>query len=68
MLPAAVESGKWFFVQQHSKSMFVSDAFHHVHQEEVVVDGDIELLEHWCAFELIGRNLIVPGLQRDAQL
>ena len=48
--------------------MSFRDPLHDVHDELVVVDGDVRLFIDRGALVLVGCHLVVAGLERDAEL
>ena len=47
---------------------FLATRLERRHQQLLVVGGDVGALEHRRDLELAGRDLVVPGLGRDAEL
>ena len=67
MFAAAVDAAIGLFVEQDGKVMLAGNAFHQVHDQLVVVVGQVDVLEDRCQFELVGRHFVVTGLDGDAQ-
>ena len=55
-------------MEEHLESVLLGDGLHEGHKDEVVVDGEVGLLEHGCNLELVGCDLVVPGLDGDSEL
>ena len=53
-------------MEQHAETMFASHALHDGHEQHVVVNGEVGLLEDRRQFELVWCDLVVAGLARDA--
>ena len=53
-------------MEQNAETMFAGNTLHDRHQQHVVVDGQIGLLEDGRQFELVGGYLVVTGLYGDA--
>ena len=67
VLAAAVDAREGFFVQEADEAVAVGHVAQRLHDEHVVVDGEVELLEHRRELELRGGHLVVAGLGGDAQ-
>ena len=67
VLAAAVDAGKGLFVEQTDEVMPRRDLVQQVHDEHVVVGGDIGVLVDGRDLELTGGHFIMPGLGRDAE-
>ena len=67
MLAAAVDPGKGFFVQQTEEAVLFRRVAKNIHDQHVVVGGDVGFLVQRSQFELAGSHFVVPGLRRDAQ-
>ena len=68
VLARTVDPGKRLLVKQELEPVAVGHPLHRLHDQHVVVGGDVGVLEQRGQFVLTGRDLIVPGLDRDAQL
>ena len=68
VLSAAVDALEGFLVENHLQVVFLGHLLHHNHQQHVLVYSRGDLREHRRTLKLIGRHLIVAGLQRNAQL
>ena len=55
-------------MQQADKAVLVGELLHHLHRQQVVVDGDIGGVIDGGQLMLAGGNLVVLGLGGDAQL
>ena len=67
MFARTVDAGKGFFVQQYFKVVFVCCSFHQVHEQQVVVIGQVGFLEIRCKFKLVRRHFVVECFGRDAE-
>src|SRR4030095_6203253 len=61
----SVDTGKWFLMQQHPKFVSACHAIHHIHQQQVVINRNTHLFEHWRAFELRWGNLVMACAKRN---
>ena len=67
MLPRSVNSFEWFFVEKNSEIVPTGNFSHYRHQQQIVIVGQIGLFKNRGNFELIGRNFIMTGFNRDTQ-
>ena len=67
-LPEPLMPGERLLVEQALHAVLLGDALEHRHQQLLVVGGDVGALEHRGDLELPGRDLVVAGLGRDAEL
>ncbi len=68
VLAGTVHAGERLFVQQADKTVLVGHVAEHFHNHHVVVAGEVHFLEHRGEFELRGRDFVVTGLRRNAEL
>ena len=68
MFSRTVDAVEGFLVKQHTEAMIAGHTFHQRHQEHVMVNGEVTLLEDRSKLELIGGNLVVTGLTGDGEL
>ena len=68
MLAGAVDALKGLLVLQADQTVLGSDLLHHLHGQQVVVDGNIGGVEDGGQLMLAGSNLVVLGLGGNAQL
>ena len=68
VLARAVDAGERLLVQQELQAVAVGHALHGLHDQHVVVGGDVGVLERDGQLVLRRRDLVVPGLDRDAEL
>ena len=68
MLSRTIDAIKRFLVEQHLKAVLVGHALHEAHEQHVMVDSQIGLLEDRGTLKLVGGHLVVAGLNGDAQL
>ena len=55
-------------MQQDTEAMLAGDLPHQGHDQQVVVVGQVTLLEDRSQLELVGGNLVVTSLHRNTQL
>ena len=67
MLTASVDAFERLFMEQARETMAVSYLLHHLHDELVVVNGNIDGLKYRSKFMLSRCNLVVLSLCRDAE-
>ena len=67
VLAGAVHAVERLFVEQYHETVLAGDAVHQVHDELVLVIGEVGLAEDGRQLELVGRHLVMTGLDRDAQ-
>ena len=67
VLSRTVDTVEGLLVQQHNETVLARDLVHHVHYHLVLVVGEVALPEDWSKFELVGSDLVVPGLQGNAE-
>ena len=67
VLAGAVHAGEGLFVQEAHEAVALGGLAQHLHDEHVVVDGEVELLEDRGELELRGRDLVVARLGWDAE-
>jgi hypothetical protein len=67
VLARAVDAGERLLVQDHLQAVLRRDAAHGLHDQHLVVAGDVRRLEHGGELELAGRDLVVARLDRHAQ-
>ena len=67
-LPDPLTPGERLLVEQALHAVLLGDRLEGRHQQLLVVGGDVGPLEHRGDLELAGRDLVVPGLGRDAEL
>ena len=65
---AAVDALERLLVLQADQAVLVGDLLHHLHRQQVVIDGDVGGVVDGGQLMLTGGNLIVLGLGGDAQL
>ena len=67
-LPEPLTPGERLLVEQALHAVLLGDRLEGRHQQLLVVGGHVGPLEHRRDLELAGRDLVVPGLGRDAEL
>ena len=68
VLAAAVDASERLLVEQATEAMVAGHFLHQGHEEHIVVNGQVGLLEDGSQLKLVGCHLVVTGLARDAQL
>ena len=54
-------------MEQGTETVFAGHLLHERHEEHVVVNGKVCLLEDWSKLKLVWRNLVVTSLARNAE-
>ena len=67
MLTGTVHTVEGLLVQEHYETVLAGDAVHQVHDNLVLVVGQVGLAIDGRQFKLVGRHLVVAGLERNAQ-
>ena len=68
VLAGAVDAGEGLLVQEADEAVAARDAFQHLHHQLLVVGADVRVLEHRGDLVLVRGDLVVAGLDRDAEL
>ncbi len=68
VLAGAVDAGEGLLVQEADEAVAPGDAFQGLHQQLLVVGADVGVLEDRRDLVLRRRDLVVAGLDRDAEL
>ncbi len=68
VLAAAIDACEGFFVEEHLELMLFGYFFHHFHQQQVVVYGQVTFFKSRSTFKLAGCYFIVAGTNGNAQL
>ena len=68
MLPGSVDACEGLLVEEHFESVPLRGGLHQGHELQVVVDGQVGLLEDGGDLELVRSDLVVPGLDGDPEL
>ena len=68
VLAAAVHAFKGLLMLQADQTILGGDLLHHLHGQQVVVDGHVGGIEDGSKLMLAGSNLVVLGLSGHAQL
>ena len=68
MLAAAVDALKRLLMLQADQTVLGSNLLHHLHRQQVVVDGNVGGVEDGSQLMLTGSNFVVLGLGGNAQL
>ena len=58
VLARAVDACERLLVEQHAEAMTACHLLHERHEEHVMVDGDVGLLEDWRQLELVGSSSV----------
>ena len=67
VLAGTIQAGKRLLVEEHPEVVALCHALQQVHEEQVVVVGQVGLLKYGRHLELVRRHLVVAGGDRDAQ-
>ena len=67
VLARAVDAVEGFLVEKHTEAVVAGHALHERHEQHVVVDGQVALLEDRGQLKLVGCHLVVACLARDGQ-
>ena len=68
VLTRAVDTLERLLVQQHAEVVTAGYLVHDGHQQLVVIVREVYLLIYGCHLELVGRNLVVTGLEGYSEL
>ena len=68
VLAAAVDAFEGLLMLQADEAVLGGQLLHHLHRQQVVVDGDVGGIEDGGQLMLAGGHLVVLGLGGDAQL
>ena len=68
VLTRTVDACEGLLVQQHAEAMMAGDALHELHEQHIMVDGEVALLVDGCQLELVRCHLVVTRLHGNAQL
>ena len=63
----AVDACERLFVQQSAEAMLAGHALHERHEQHVVVNGEVRVLEDRSHLELVGSYLVMTRLHGDAE-
>ena len=66
VLAGAVHAGERLLVHQAGEAVLRRHPPQHLHRHHLVIGGDVGVLEDRRDFELAGRDLVVPRLERHA--
>ena len=68
MLTGTVDACEWLLMEKYAETVMASHLLHQAHQEHVVVNGKVGLLEDRCQLKLVWCYLVVTGLARNTEL
>ena len=68
MFAASVNASEWFLVEEADKAMFLSDLLHRLHDDVVVVGGNVAGKEDGGKLMLGWSDFVVLGLGKNAKL
>ena len=68
VLAGAVDAGERLLVQQADEPVLAGDVLHHLHRQLLVVGADVRVLEDRRDLVLARGDLVVAGLDRNAEL
>src|SRR5437868_3300332 len=67
VLTTSIDTGKWFFMQQHFQSMTLRHSLHDIHQQGIVVNCEVDLFKYRGALKLCRCNFIMPRADGNAE-
>ena len=67
MLTTTIDSIEWLFVKQNTETMIASHTLHERHEQHVMVDSQITLLEDRSQLKLIWCHLIMTSFARNSK-
>ena len=67
VLARTVDAVERLFVEKHAEVMTLCNLAHDAHQQQVVVVGEVGLLEDGSQLELVGSHLVMAGVGGDAE-
>ena len=68
VLTGTVDACEWLLMEKYAETVMASHLLHQTHQEHVVVNGKVGLLEDRCQLKLVWCYLVVTGLARNTEL
>ena len=68
VLTGTVDACKWLLMEKYAETVMASHLLHQAHQEHVVVNGKVGLLEDRCQLKLVWCHLVMAGLARNTEL
>ena len=68
MFTASIDASEWFLVEKADKAMFLSDLLHGLHDDVVVVGGNVGSKEDGGKLMLSWSDFVMLGLGEDAKL
>ena len=68
VLTGTVDACEWLLMEKYAETVMASYLLHQAHQEHVVVNGKVGLLEDRCQLKLVWCYLVVTGLARNTEL
>ena len=68
VLARSVDALKWLFMKENSESVVACHATHEVHDEHVVVYGEVAFFKYWSQLKLVWRHFVVSCLYRYSKL
>ena len=68
VLARTVYACERLLMKQHAEAVATCHLLHERHEQHVMVNGNVHLLEDRSQLELVGRNLVVTGLAGNAKL
>ena len=67
VLTRTVDACEWLLVKEHAETVLMGHTLHQTHQEHVMVNGKIALLEDRRQLKLVRSHLIMAGLTRNTE-
>ena len=68
MLARTVNVIEGFFMMQYGKIMMPCNTSHQIHEQYIVVNGQVAFFKNRGTFKLVGCYFIMPGFNRNPQL
>ena len=68
VLTTTIDSIEWFFVEKHTETMIASHTLHQRHEQHVMVDSQVTLLEDRSQLKLVRCHLVMTSLTWDSKL
>ncbi len=68
MFAGAIYPRKRFFMQQADQIIAVGNLAKYLHNQHIVVNGQIEILEHWCQLKLGRSHFVMSSACRNPKL
>ena len=67
VLTGTIDACEWLLMEKYAETVMASYLLHQAHQEHIVVNGKVGLLEDRCQLKLVWCYLVVTGLARNTE-